>query len=139
LDFGNFVLNIEVCDVEEVYSSGSFSVAGTFHGDLDEGGEGDSAPDFWWRLASPMERYLTPEGGAAMAVMGPDPVSFLDCTAAELSEDLIDGSGTSYSSIPIGTHLCARTNEGRYSTFEITDIDPDDNHRLYLSYTTWAL
>jgi hypothetical protein len=138
-DFGDFVLNIESCEVEEVYSSGSFTVEGTFRGDLDEGGEGESLPDFWWQLVSPVERNLVPAAGAAMAVMGPDPVSFLDCTSVELSEDAIDGSGGSYGSIPIGTHLCARTDEGRFSTFEITDIDPDDNHRMYLSYTTWAL
>jgi hypothetical protein len=124
-----------------VFSSGSFMVRGTFNVDMDLGVEGPAVADadFKWDIQSSTQRYLNPSPNVTMAVVpGTQVPDYNDCVNANLSSANIIGDDPNYSSMPVGTHICVKTNEDRYSTFTITDIDAATNHKLTISYTTWA-
>jgi len=39
--------------------------------------------------------------------------------------------------VPVGTYVCVRTNEGRYSQFRVNQFTPGYPHTLKIGYTTW--
>jgi len=119
-----------------IYNSGTFTVRGTYRGDLDEGQESAGTTDFKWRMVNATERYIEPDNGATFAVMSGS-VGYAECSAASLSGGDIDGSDPDYSDVPPGTWLCAETSDGRISAFKIDAIDTPDNHKMTLSFTTY--
>jgi hypothetical protein len=120
-----------------IYKSGTFSVRGTFRGDLDEGQESAGTTDFFWEMNTATDRYLTPDNGATFAVMGSSAVGFDECSTAALSGSQINASDPAYSDMPAGTWICAETSDGRYSAFKVDAIDTLDNHKMTISYTTY--
>jgi hypothetical protein len=121
-----------------VYSAGTISVPASYMADLDAGVLDGDDGDIWWYFTTSTERDLRRFGGALLAVMGTSPVDYFDCAGASLSWDPIDASGSSYSDLPPGTHVCALTNEGRYSTFEVLPYTIEDGYpTLELEFTTW--
>jgi hypothetical protein len=119
-----------------IYKSGTFTVRGTWRGDLDEGQESAGTTDFKWSMETATERYIKSDNGATFAVMGGS-VGYAECSTASLSASDIDGSDPDYSDIPPGTWLCAETSDGRISAFTIDAIDTADNHKMTLSFTTY--
>ena len=124
----------------------TLNIQQTYAWDLDDGivaqtGEPLDAPyDIQYAATlTPMNtisRSLVPKNGATLAVVGASTVGYLGCRSANLSNRPLN-----LGKLPKGTHLCARTNEGRYSEFSIVDLYPpypaSDVLTLVITYTTW--
>jgi hypothetical protein len=88
--------------------------------------------DFWYEAVNPTLRYLVPQHGAALAIVGVNAVGYAGCATADLSKKQID-----FQQLKKGTFLCAWTSEGRYAEFSIDDLfdDPDALGTLTLRIT----
>ncbi|MDY6874950.1 MAG: SH3 domain-containing protein [Chloroflexota bacterium] len=116
-----------------IYSSGSLDIPQTWTVDLDEGvvGAGSDA-DLWFHAVTAAERYVEPQNGATIAVVGTSSIGRGGCIVAPLSTARIH-----VNDLPAGTCVCVLTNMGRYSEFRVTvPIGPSPG-TLSIVYTTW--
>lgn len=101
--------------------------------------------DFRWEI-QPSARYLVPRNGATLAVWGSGAPGYGDCATAPLSPAMINASNNASNQVPEGTHVCARTSEGRVATFQIVDFSDiiicvlpgGCGPMLTIDYVTWA-
>jgi hypothetical protein len=78
-------------------------------------------------------RILRSVGEATLALMGNQPVGFEGCRDAPPDEFAISLTG-----LPVGSHICARTNEGRVSELIYQGDAPFDQViRTIFHVTTW--
>ncbi len=116
-----------------VYSSGSLDIPQTWTVDLDEGVVGaGSGADLWFHAATAVERYVEPQNGAAIAVVGTSSVGRGGCADAPLSTARIH-----VNDLPAGTYVCVLTNMGRYSEFRVSAPVGPSPGTLSIEYTTW--
>ncbi|TNE84712.1 MAG: hypothetical protein EP330_28240 [Deltaproteobacteria bacterium] len=121
-----------------VYSSGTFSVRGTYAGDVDEGAEVPSSQaDFSWSMSTSTTRRLYPANGATIAPMGPSMPSWADCATATLTTSSISANDPDYEQMAEGNFLCMRTDQGRLARLEVLLIERSVNHRITFDYVTW--
>ena len=113
------------------HTTGPLSVPQTYVFDLDAGGVGGDG-DIWFHAVTNTELYLEPRGGAQMAVGDRSNRGFAGCSAASFST-----SRVALSSVPVGSYVCVRTNEGRISQFRVNAISAGSPKTLELGYTTW--
>lgn len=115
------------------HSTGPLEIPQTWTADLDEGvvGAGSDA-DIWFEAVTATERYVTPQNGASVAVVGISSVGRDGCAAAPLSTARID-----IDDLPVGTYVCVQTNLGRYSQFRVNAPMGPSPGTLVLGYTTW--
>jgi hypothetical protein len=125
---------------------GRLEIPQTYDWDLDDGvvsqmGEEFKAPyDFWYEAVltrtSTIHRYLVPGNGALLAVAGDRAIGYTGCRSSALSDKAV-----ALDSLPKGTFLCARTDEGRYSEFSVDDLYPNPPGSnvltLAITVTTW--
>jgi hypothetical protein len=95
------------------------------------GGGGDA--DVWFEAVTAWEMYLTPRNGARMWVGDGSNRNYAGCA----SGGPYSGARVALSDVPVGTYICVRTNEGRYSQFRINSISASYPRTLSIGYTTW--
>jgi hypothetical protein len=113
------------------HSTGPLSVPQTYVFDLDTGAVG-GAGDVWFEAVTASQLFLTPRGGAQMAVGDRSNRGRDGCAAASFSTSRVP-----LSAVPVGSYVCVRTNEGRISQFRMNAISAGSPKTLTLGYTTW--
>lgn len=113
------------------HTTGPLSVPQTYLFDLDAGGVGSSG-DIWFHAVTNTELYLEPSGGAQMAVGDRSNRGFAGCSTASYSTTRV-----TLASVPVGSYVCVRTNEGRISQFRVNGVSSGSPKTLTLGYTTW--
>ncbi len=115
-----------------VHKQGRFNIRQTFLADLDAGVEGSNGADFWFEAVTATERFLVPRNGSKLVRMGNRTLSYGDCLRANFGTARIP-----LQTLPAGTTLCARTNEGRISAFRVENNVGPSPGVLTISFTTW--
>jgi hypothetical protein len=113
------------------HSSGSLSVGQTYVFDLDTGAVG-GAGDIWFEADTATALFLTPRGGAQIAVGDRSNRGYAGCSTATYAT-----TRAPLASVPVGSYVCVRTNEGRISQFRVNAISSGSPRTLTLGYTTW--
>lgn len=115
------------------HSTGQLSVPQTYTFDLDEGSVGASgAADLWFEAETATELYITPRNGARIAVGDRSNRGYSGCSTARYTS-----SRVALSAVPVGSWVCVRTNEGRFSQFRMNSISPRSPRTLSIGYNTW--
>jgi len=120
-----------------LHCHGSLEIPQTFHWSLDDDCQVVSRGDFWYEAVNANTRYLTPVGGAMLAVMGNQPAGYDGCFAANFTADRVD-----LGSLKKGSYLCAKTGEGAIAEFSydgeyVKDSSRPRAHTLVISYKSW--
>jgi len=122
---------IPVPSAAVVHAQGTGVVRQTYLFDLDTGAETSAGADFWFHAVTNTEMYLEPRNGARLALGDGSDRGHAGCSAASFSTAQIP-----LASVPPGTFVCARTNEGRIRQFRIDAIAGSPRY-ITLSFTTW--
>ncbi len=115
-----------------IHASGTLSIPQTFLADLDQGAITSAGADIWFEAVTATARFVTPTSGVVIAKMGTSPVGKSGCAAAALSSARID-----INNLPVGTYVCVRTNQGRYSQFRVDAAVGPSPGTLVIGFTTW--
>lgn len=116
------------------HSTGEIRVRQTWFADFDRGREtaGTPAADLWMHAYTAHRVVLEPQNGAQIAVGDRSNRGYAGCARASYS-----GDGVPLMSVPVGSYVCVRTNEGRISQFRVNALTPASPRTLTLGYTTW--
>jgi eukaryotic-like serine/threonine-protein kinase len=116
-----------------VWVAGLLPVPQTWLVDFDTGalGSGPGA-DLWFEAVTAAERYLTPRNGAQMAAAGTAPPGRTGCQMAALSPNKVH-----VDSLAAGSYFCVRTNEGRYTQFQVVTLPGPSPGSLTIRYVTY--
>lgn len=122
-----------VSNAPRTHSTGGVDLKQTWIVDLDNGSVGGNGGggDIWFQAKTATARYLTPRNGARIAVAGSGSVGLSGCRNAGYTANPIGIP-------PVGTYVCVRTSEGRYSQFRINGGPGRSPGLLKIGYTTWA-
>ena len=102
----------------------------TWNANLDNGAVGGGGVDIWYEAVTNVEKYLTPKGGAQLALGDGSNRGYAGCVDEDFSTDRI-----ALEDMPVGTYVCAKTDQGRISQFRINGFA---GTTMKLGYTTWA-
>lgn len=114
----------------ETFSTGPIDLQQTFTANLDNGMVGGGGVDIWYQAVTEMEKYITPQNGATIAVGDGSNRGYEGCSAESFS-----GDNVPLADIPPGTYVCVKTNQGRISQFRVNGFM---GTIMKLGYTTWA-
>lgn len=112
------------------YSTGPIDLQQTYTANLDNGAIGGTGADIWYRAVNAAQKYIKPINGAQMAVGDKSNRGFAGCKTEAFSSAQV-----SIWSVPVGSYICVKTNEGRISQFRINGYA---GTTMKLGYTTWA-
>jgi len=112
------------------FSSGLINLQQTFMANLDNGNVGASGADIWYRAVTPVNKFITPRNGAALALGDGSNRGFAGCSTESFS-----AAPLSVWTVPIGSYVCVRTNQGRISQFRLNGYA---GTTMKLGYTTWT-
>lgn len=115
------------------YKTGPLVIPQTYLADLDAGLVREQGADIWFQAATATKRYITPRNGAVMAVAGSRSVNLAGCQRLRLSSRRIP-----LASVPVGTYVCVKTEQGRYSQFRVNQAVAPSPGVLHIGFTTWA-
>lgn len=108
-----------------IHSSGQMYLSHAEILDLDQDDRSSrEGSDIRFDGANSTERYLEPINGAALAAVGPAPMTRDGCAAAPFSSGHVR--------LAVGEQLCARTTAGRYALLKVDDL----GRELRLSFNT---
>jgi hypothetical protein len=113
------------------YRTAALSVPQTYVFDLDAGTVGAQG-DIWFQAVTSDELYLTPRGGAQLAVGDRSNRNYEGCVTAAYSPNRV-----ALSAVPVGSYVCVRTSDGRISQFRMNSITPGSPKTLSIGFTTW--
>ncbi len=106
----------------------------TWEFDLDEGGVGSNPQaDAWFEAVTAWEMYIVPRNGARIWLGDGSNRGYAGCS----SGGPYTTARVPIGSLPVGTYVCVRTNEGRYSQFRVNGWGAGYPKTLALGYTTW--
>lgn len=115
------------------HRTGRLEIKQTFQADLDTGTVISGAKaDIWFQAKTARKRYITPRNGALIKIAGRQSVGREGCAALRLA-----GNAIPLDSIPVGTYVCVKTTEGRYSQFRINEQAGPSPGKLKIGFTTW--
>ncbi|KRS12891.1 hypothetical protein XM53_10035 [Roseovarius atlanticus] len=115
------------------FSTGPLEIPQTWTADLDRGAVGrGSGVDIWFQAETAELLYLAPRNGAQLGVGDRRNRGFDGCRGARFSANRV-----SLRDIPVGSYICAKTNEGRISQFRVNAVSGGSPKTLSLGYTTW--
>ncbi|MEJ0011122.1 MAG: hypothetical protein WDM94_00575 [Bauldia sp.] len=118
---------------QPVHSDGTIAVQQTFTLDLDEGNvPGGPAADLQFQAVTATQLFLRPMNGAQFAVGNKSDRGYDGCSAASFSPNAVP-----LITLPVGSYICAATNQGRVSQFQITGLTGGATKKLTLAYSTW--
>ena len=112
------------------FSTGSINLQQTYSANLDNGVIGGPGVDIWYRAVNPMNKMISPRNGAQLALGDGSNRGFAGCSTETYSANPIP-----IWSIPVGTYVCVRTNQGRTSQFRLNGYV---GTTMKLGYTTWV-
>ena len=117
----------------KTFSTGKIDIRQTFTFDLDRGRVGDrDKADIWFQAETQDLLYLVPRNGGRMSVGNRSNRGYAGCSTARYSSNRV-----SLRDIPVGSYICARTNEGRISQFRVNKVSHGTPKTLSIGYTTW--
>lgn len=116
----------------DAVASGTITVRQTHMFDLDRGREQTRGADVWFQAESRSLLYLMPQNNARIAVGNRRNRGFEGCSRARFSRNRV-----SLRDLPVGSYVCAKTNEGRISQFRVEAISRSAPKTLRLRFTTW--
>jgi hypothetical protein len=120
----------EPVEVPVTFSTGPIDLQQTFTANLDNGNVGGGGTDIWYQAVTAVQKYITPQNGAAIAVGDGSNRGYAGCFEESFSSDRVP-----LADIPPGTYVCAKTNQGRISQFRVNGFV---GTTMKLGYTTWA-
>ncbi|WP_421855883.1 hypothetical protein [Oricola sp.] len=113
-------------------ATGGLNIPQTYLFDLDRGAVTQTGADFWFQAETASLLYLVPRNGARIGVGNRANRGAAGCAAARMTTDRV-----SLSDLPVGSYVCARTNEGRISQFRVNGVSPGSPKTLSIGFTTW--
>ena len=114
------------------YKTGPLVIPQTYQADLDSGSVRSEGADIWFQAQTAIKRYVTPRNGASLAIAGRRSINLAGCKRLSYRNQSI-----ALSSIPEGTYVCVKTNQGRYSQFRVNRAVGASPGILHIGYTTW--
>ncbi len=115
------------------FSTMSLDIPQTWTADLDRGSVGARGEaDIWFEAETRDLLYITPRNGAVLGVGDRSNRGYSGCSAARYSSARV-----SLRDIPVGSYVCVRTNENRFSQFRVNAISAGSPKTLSIGYTTW--
>ncbi len=120
-----------VTPIAQVVGNANLAVNNTL--DLDTNQINVSGADLSYQTNAEGQHLLIPQSSALLGVYGNNQPSLTNCQAAAL--------GTSplvVETIPMGTYICYRTDQGRYGRARLSNFNPD-TYALTLEILTWPL
>lgn len=106
-----------------VQSKGTTTLKGTWTFDFDTGVQGPATgADIWWEQVDNVIRFLVPQNGAMLALMGKpnfDAVSYQTLKSQAYTATPINGSNNSSNKLKAGTVIAIKTGAGRYAKMKI--------------------
>ena len=112
-----------------IISSGSIDLRRYEAANLDNGAIGGFGVDIWYQSTTPVRNYLTPRNGARLALGDRARKGYSGCSVETYSTAPIP-----LWTIPIGSYVCAKTDQGRFSEFRLSGFA---GTTMELDYTTW--
>ena len=112
------------------HSTGSVDLLQTATLNLDNGVIAGAGTDIWHQAVTATQKFITPRNGARLARGDGSNRGFSGCSVASFSTDSIP-----IAALPVGTYVCARTDQGRISQFRVNAYI---GTTMRLGYTTWA-
>jgi hypothetical protein len=116
--------------IPETFSTGPIDLQQTFTANLDNGNVGGGGTDIWYQAVTAVEKYITPQNGARIALGDGTNRGYAGCAAETFSN-----ASVPLADMPVGTYVCVRTNQGRISQFRVNGFV---GTTMKLGYTTWA-
>ena len=116
----------------QTFRTGPLNIPQTYLADLDYGVVRSQGADIWFQAKTATQRFITPRNGAKLAIAGNRSVNLAGCKRLPLSNRSIP-----LSAVPVGTYVCAKTDQGRYSQFRINSRVGPSPGTLNIGYTTW--
>jgi hypothetical protein len=120
-----------------ILSSGKTVLRGTFLFDFETGGYAKSnTADVWWEQVDSTRRYLVPENGARLALMGSIPfenVKRLNLLQLQFTVDRLDGSNSSTNELVAGTVIAVLTHNRHPAKVRVEQYGYD----LTISWVTY--
>ncbi len=127
-----FTCRAPASSAPQTFKTGPINIPQTYLADLDYGVVRSQGADIWFQAKTATKRYITPRNGAKIAVAGNRSVNLAGCKRLPLSNRSIP-----LSAVPVGTYVCAKTDQGRYSQFRINHRVGPSPGMLNIGYTTW--
>lgn len=119
-------------ETPRTHRTGALDIPQTYMADLDKGRVATAGADIWFQAKTARDRYITPRNGAKIGVAGRRSVNLRGCKSMRLSSRSIP-----LSSVPVGTYVCVKTDQGRYSQFRVNRDAGRSPGTLHIGYTTW--
>ena len=114
------------------HTTGPLTIRQTFLADLDAGRITTNGADIWFQAETRRRLFVTPRNGAKIAVGDRSNRGLAGCTRAHFSSTRVR-----LSSIPVGSYVCVKTNQGRISQFRVNALSSGSPKTLSIGYTTW--
>lgn len=112
------------------HSTGPINLQQTYTANLDNGAIGGGGADIWYRAVTAVQKYIKPINGAKLAVGNKSNRGFAGCKTETFSSAQV-----SIWTLPVGSYVCVKTNQGRISQFRLNGYA---GTTMKLGYTTWA-
>jgi hypothetical protein len=117
-------------EVPDTLSTGPIELMQTYTANLDNGNVGGAGTDIWYEAETAVEKYITPQNGASIAVGDGSNRGYEGCFEESFSTTRVP-----LADIPPGTYVCVKTNQGRISQFRVNGFV---GTTMKLGYTTWS-
>jgi hypothetical protein len=111
------------------FSTGPIDLPQTWSANLDNGAVGGAGTDIWYEAVTSDEKYLTPKGSARLALGNGSNRGYEGCVGEDFSADRV-----ALEDMPVGTYVCAKTDQGRISQFRVNGFV---GTTMKLGYTTF--
>lgn len=116
-----------------ILASGSVAIKQTYRADLDSvGAPANDDADIWFQAKTATDRYLSPRGGALMALMGSSKPDLAGCKNARLGT-----SAVNLNRVKEGDFICVKTSQGHFSQIRVTALPGASPGVLKINFITW--
>ena len=122
----------DIIQPPRTHRTGPLVIPQTYLADLDTGQVKPQGADIWFEAKTATRRFITPRNGARIAIAGRRSIGLAGCKQRPLRNTPIP-----IRSIPVGTYVCVKTNQGRYSQFRVNRAAGPSPGNIHLGYTTW--
>ena len=112
------------------FSTGPIALQQTYAANLDNGTVGGTGVDIWYHALTATNKRIDPRNGALLALGDGSNRGFAGCNSEVFTSNPIP-----LGSMPVGTYVCVKTNQGRISQFRVNGFT---GTTMNLGYTTWA-
>lgn len=111
------------------FNTGLVELPQTWSVNLDNGAVGGGGTDIWYEAETDTEKYLSPKGSARLALGDGSNRGYEGCVGEDFSAERVP-----LEDMPVGTYVCAKTDQGRISQFRVNGFI---GTTMKLGYTTF--